>query len=91
MAWVAVNKDGTEYIFNNKPHRSIYENVFQIDDNDIVTYEWTDDKYCGWVNLPKGSIEKLIGRNLTWEDEPVELEQDSYRNLIRKFKVVNEI
>lgn len=25
------------------------------------------------VVLPKGSIKKLIGRDLTWEDEPVEL------------------
>lgn len=24
-------------------------------------------------NLPKGSIEKLIGKKLTWEDEPFEL------------------
>ena len=28
----------------------------------------------GEVELPKGSIKKLIGRELTWEDEPVELE-----------------
>ena len=25
------------------------------------------------LNFPKGSIRKLIGRELTWEDEPVEL------------------
>jgi hypothetical protein len=25
------------------------------------------------VTLPQGSIEKLIGRELTWEDEPVEI------------------
>lgn len=24
-------------------------------------------------HLPKGSIKKLIGQELTWEDEPVEL------------------
>ena len=27
------------------------------------------------ISLPKGSIEKLIGRKLTWEDEPVELKE----------------
>lgn len=27
-----------------------------------------------WLYLPKGSIEKLIGRKLTWEDEPVKIE-----------------
>ena len=26
-----------------------------------------------WCNLPKGSIKKLIGRELTFDDEPVEL------------------
>ena len=25
------------------------------------------------VELPKGNIKKLIGRELSWEDEPVEL------------------
>ena len=39
------------------------------------------DNYYGWkdtfceINLPKGSIKKLIGRELTWEDEPVKLEE----------------
>lgn len=28
----------------------------------------------GIVEIPKGSIKKLIGRELTWGDEPVELE-----------------
>ena len=26
------------------------------------------------VELPKGTIERLIGRALTWDNEPVELE-----------------
>jgi hypothetical protein len=26
------------------------------------------------IKLPKGSIKKLIGRELNWSDEPVELE-----------------
>lgn len=73
MAWVCVGYSGKEFIFNNKPHRRIYENVFQIDENDIFTHEWIDDKYCGCINLPKGTINKLIGRKLTWDNEPVEL------------------
>lgn len=28
------------------------------------------------IKLPKGSIRKLIGRKLTWEDEPVELKEE---------------
>ena len=26
--------------------------------------------------LPKGSIKKLIGKELTWKDEPVELKEE---------------
>lgn len=29
--------------------------------------------YCERIGLPSGSIEKLIGRKLTWQDEPVEI------------------
>ena len=46
---------------------------FQIDDDDIIDRYWIDDKYCSYLNLPKGSIKKLIGRELTWDNEPVEL------------------
>ena len=42
--------------------------------------DWEDFKWCienlpesNAVELPKGSIKKLIGRELTWNDEPVEL------------------
>lgn len=31
---------------------------------------WID---CSIFHLPKGSIKKLIGRKLTWKDEPVKL------------------
>ena len=81
MAWVAVDKDGTECICSTEPYR------------DYVDYMWCIPNIfnsCA-IKLPKGSIKKLIGRNLTWENEPVELEQDSYRNSIIKFKVINEI
>ena len=40
------------------------------------TFEFDSDgnKLDYLVVLPKGSIKKLMGRELTWEDEPVELE-----------------
>lgn len=28
------------------------------------------------VRFPKGTIRKLIGRELSWEDEPVELKEE---------------
>lgn len=60
MAWLAVDKDGTEIIFQFHPKKT--ETCY------IPLYS-----YSMWLTLPKGSIEKLIGRKLTWKDEPVGL------------------
>lgn len=60
MAWVAVDHDGTEYIYHEKPRR---EELFMQFHGGI------------FVELPHGGIEKLIGRTLTWADEPVELRE----------------
>lgn len=57
MAWVAVDKDGMEYIYRSKPSRFA---------------EYWDD-CCPSIKVPKGSIKKLIGRELSWNDEAVEL------------------
>lgn len=60
MAYVAVNKCGTEYIFPERPFR--------------LMESWTGIRMnTTSIALPKGSIEKLIGRALTWEDAPVKL------------------
>lgn len=75
MAWVCVGYSGEELVFVNKPHRRISKNVFHFDENDIFEHEWIDDKYCSCINLPKGSIKKLIGIELSWDDEPVELKE----------------
>ena len=62
MAWLAVDKDGTERIYPFEPYR--------------VTDYWTCCMYMflsGPINLPKGTIKKLIGKEITWEDNSVEL------------------
>ena len=64
--WVAVDKDGTEWIFNNKPSRYKYEK------EDAWDTQVGDDKQ---IQLPKGSIKALIGRELSWSDEAVELKE----------------
>ena len=62
MAWVAVDASGIESIYPSKPIRDEIANWwFDFDDKFFV------------VQIPSGSIEKLIGRKLTWADEPVEL------------------
>lgn len=69
MAWVAVHENGYEGIFSNKPTRGGKLHLWYDGLNDGGT------SYDTEIPLPKGSIKKLIGRNLTWNDEPVELKQ----------------
>lgn len=70
MAWVAVDGLTRELIFKNEPIRDI-------DTDYMVTYHgWFDKIRDSWgIELPKGTIKKLIGRELTWENEPVELKK----------------
>ena len=64
MGWLAVDKDGAEYIYNNRPHR------------DEINGEWnflTTNSSVTFIRIPKGSIEKMTGERLTWENEPLQL------------------
>lgn len=61
MAWLAVD-NGEEWIYDRKPIRNKDKNEFEI-----------EYLYDSAIQLPSGSIKKLIGRELTWEDEPVEI------------------
>lgn len=94
MAWVAVDKDGTEKIFSSVPlRRSWVQSVgFGIVTALTVRRAYTKNQFNKWAAhwssdpddplpegcmvLPKGSIKKLIGRDLTWEDNPVELKEE---------------
>lgn len=67
MAYVAVDKDGTESIHDLKPIRDEQEGYWA----SCASYGKND-----YVLFPKGSIKKLIGRTLTWDDEPVELKEE---------------
>lgn len=76
MAWVAVDAYSDEYIFQNKPKRDgnwwvdyIYEPSEER--GGALEYHHNSD-----IRLPKGSIKKLICRDLAWNDEPVELEEE---------------
>jgi hypothetical protein len=69
MAWLAVCDKGMELIFNIKPMRLIEHKCFVVDVEDSA------------IKLPKGSIKRLIGRDLTWDDEPVEYADDLLKEL----------
>lgn len=64
MAWVAVDYSG-EYISTKKPFRDMFN---------IGHYGFHSDSEC--IKLPRGSIKKLIGRDLDWNNEPVELKEE---------------
>lgn len=64
MAFVAVDFDGKEYIYASEPERSKECRCWLVD-------SWRT--LLDIVELPRGSIKKLIGRELYWNDEPVEL------------------
>ncbi len=67
MAFLAVDMDGSEYIYD-------FEAPYREDGDDYwhPSYDKHGETYS-FIELPKGSIRKLIGRELTWEDEPVEI------------------
>ena len=64
MAWVAVDSYNNEVIFLRKPKR-IYGLWADVKDSEDTQ-----------ISFPKGTIKKLIGRDLTWSDEPVELKEE---------------
>lgn len=75
--WFAVDGHGREYAFDKKCPRRDFPNL-------DLRVKWgqrwisgVDDK---GVMLPKGSIEIMIGRKLTYADDPVLVEYDDYGN-----------
>lgn len=66
MAWLACNKNGTENISQGIMERDNFGQWMYIVDTGLHLE-------CQQIQLSHGSIHKLIGRNLTWEYEPVEL------------------
>lgn len=105
MAWLVVDKDGTERIFNFKPSRGYkhlpidrsiaekeldddiwYSTCCNVDEDGYLLFDSDLDCTVG-VDLPKGTIKTLIGRNLTWEDEPVrygKMDKETDEDLIAK-------
>lgn len=70
MAWLAVDGDDEEIIYFTRPERR--EDFWMArEEKDIP------ETYRYMISLPHGSIKKLIGRELKWEDNPVELREDS--------------
>lgn len=65
--WLSVYEDGTENMSCAKPRRCIDTYC-----NETVKYWISEVKFIPIIEIPSGTIEKLIGRTMTWDDEPVE-------------------
>lgn len=75
MAWVAVDKYGNESVYSVRPARNIERGYFVLakvkvykGENNTV-YETVGE--C--VDLPKGTIRKILGYELTWDNDPVQI------------------
>lgn len=82
MAFLAVDKFGGEHIFDNRPTRGGIKGKtewkcsegYWVDEkiyDEIRCVTSSADDYH--IRLPKGTIKKIIGRDLTWHDEPFEI------------------
>lgn len=66
MAWIARDSDETLGIFGEKPTRDKFGR-WRTD----VAFNVYDDDFG--IGLPSDADEKLIGKHITWDDEPVEI------------------
>lgn len=64
MAWLCVNGNGKEFIFEVKPKRSIKGQYWEL--------RGCYSNYS-FIHLKKGTIEKIVGRKITWIDNPVRI------------------
>ena len=70
MAWIAVDNNGNEKISMGKPFRG-WGNMWECEEEVCIESEWGTVSTI--IDIPIGTIEKIIGKKLTWEDEPVEI------------------
>lgn len=68
MAWLIRDSWGDLYVCNIKPIRDAKLRIWRFPDIKHKPFE------LGYgIELPSDADEKLIGKHLTWDDEPVEI------------------
>jgi hypothetical protein len=65
MYWIAVDKDGVECMFKAKPIRNLELNC------------WTCSPESSWLTEREGLCLTFLDKQLTWSDEPVEIEDEN--------------
>lgn len=84
MAFVAVSRDGHELIFDDKPEYDRIEDCWRTNDGEEIVYNdfadfsagvHREDRFFYGIELPKGTIKKMIGKELTFNDDPMGLKE----------------
>lgn len=82
MAYLAVSRDNREIMFNEKPEYDRIEDCWKENyGEEIVWNDYADfdagvhieDRFFYGIEIPSGTIKKIIGKELTFKDEPIEL------------------
>ena len=69
FAYLVVEPNGDELIFSEPPCKI----------DEFSRCEWfTDSNTAQYVYVPRGTIKKITGKTITWEDEPIKLEWDNF-------------
>jgi len=67
IVYLAVDKDGGEWIYPEVPKRNNY------------LFIWADpSKFSNEIQIPHGTIKKLTGKDITWESGYIEYVGDNY-------------
>lgn len=85
MPYLVVDKNHQEMIFKNRPQR-VHISSLSPDDCSVITSYWTDasESIHGvpiigtGIELPTGTILRLLGKTLTWEDAPALLTTQAF-------------
>lgn len=72
-SWVCVDGHGDERIFPCEPHRSFPRLNLEVRWGQIWTTDSLEKEYKKGVLLPKGTIKSLIGKEMTYSDEPIKI------------------
>lgn len=69
MAWLAISPNGRERIFRNRPTYDWFEWL----DAEEFYAECQSFEISTEIDLPSGTIEKILGRTLTFDESPIEI------------------
>ena len=76
VAYVSVDEDGSEYLWDKIPYRS--------DEPNRSVQEWLRpylDNTNYW--LPKGTIKRILHIEMTWEDEPIGIDEEEKEKIYK--------